>query len=193
MPNPAYIGEWKAKEIPNPVFFSDDALHRLGGVSIGALAVEIWTMSANMLFSNFLVTRDVDAAAAFAAATWSVKNAAQVAANAAAATPAPVTEEGETGALSLESLVDAAEDAWAWVMASPSNTGAAVVAAVIAIAVLSRLISPAPAAAKKAGRAAAAAVEAAPAAAPAVEEKSEESGADKAAGTGVRRRGRRAE
>lgn len=80
IPNPAYIGEWKPRKIQNPSFFTDDALHRLGGQAIGGVGVEVWTMNGGMLFDNFLVARNEDSASSFAQGTWRPKFDAQVAA-----------------------------------------------------------------------------------------------------------------
>lgn len=75
--NPDYIGEWAPRKIPNEAFFVDEnpaRLPRMAGV-----AVEIWTMSANLFFDNFVVANSAKAASAFAQKTWAVKHTAQVA------------------------------------------------------------------------------------------------------------------
>lgn len=43
IPNPAYKGEWKPRKIPNPNYFEDEHPARMD--PIGALAVEVWTMT----------------------------------------------------------------------------------------------------------------------------------------------------
>ena len=57
IPNPEYVGEWAPKQIPNPDYYLDETpLANIG--KIGAAAVEIWTMSAGIVFDNFLATYD---------------------------------------------------------------------------------------------------------------------------------------
>lgn len=85
VPNPAFIGVWAPRKVPNPAFYEDAHLNRLSGARMGALGVEVWTMSGGMLFDDFLITRDPAAAEAIAAKTWAPKHTAQEAAQKAAA------------------------------------------------------------------------------------------------------------
>lgn len=75
--NPAYKGEWAPAKIDNPSFFEDLHLSRLGGATIGAVGVEVWTMNGGIAFNNILIGRDEAAAESFGSSTWSVKHAAQ--------------------------------------------------------------------------------------------------------------------
>jgi calnexin len=70
--NPAYIGEWAPKQIENPNFF-EVANVAAALEPMTAVAVEIWTMSGNMAFDNFLVTNNIEVASDFAEMTSSVK------------------------------------------------------------------------------------------------------------------------
>jgi hypothetical protein len=50
-------GEWAPAQIPNPDYYVDETpLKSIG--KVGAVALEIWTMSAGMVFDNFLITTD---------------------------------------------------------------------------------------------------------------------------------------
>ena len=70
--NPAYKGEWKPKQIPNPKFFEDKApLKSIG--NIGAVGVEIWTMSGGLVFDNILIDREFENVKAFSADAFEVK------------------------------------------------------------------------------------------------------------------------
>ena len=62
--NPAYKGEWKPKQIPNPKYYDDKTpLANIG--KIGAVGVEIWTMSSGLVIDNIAVDADIDAVKAF--------------------------------------------------------------------------------------------------------------------------------
>ena len=76
--NPAYTGPWTPRRIPNPAHFTDHALGMLHGASVGALAVEVWTMQGGLSFTNFLVSHSLEDAEALAAA-WAPRYAEQVA------------------------------------------------------------------------------------------------------------------
>lgn len=55
--NPEYKGPWKATQIPNPEYYDDKApLENIG--LVGAVAVEIWTMSHGLTFDNIMITTD---------------------------------------------------------------------------------------------------------------------------------------
>ncbi|POM79727.1 Calnexin, partial [Phytophthora palmivora] len=75
IPNPAYKGEWKPRKIPNPNYFEDEHPARLD--PIGALAVEVWTMTDGITFDNFWLGNDLKKAQEFADLTWVPKHAAE--------------------------------------------------------------------------------------------------------------------
>jgi len=67
--NPAYKGVWAPRKIPNPKFFEDKTpLASIG--KIGAVALEIWTMSAGLLIDNILIAKDDKTADDFAEKSW---------------------------------------------------------------------------------------------------------------------------
>ncbi|CAH0515795.1 unnamed protein product [Peronospora belbahrii] len=76
IPNPAYKGEWKPRKILNPNYFEDKHPARMD--PIGALAVEVWTMTEGIMFDNFWLGNDLEQARKFAELTWAVKHAAEV-------------------------------------------------------------------------------------------------------------------
>jgi calnexin len=72
--NPAYKGVWAPQKITNPGFFeADHPTAKAPLAPIGAVAVEVWTMSKGFHFDNIVVANDVAAAQAFADATFGVK------------------------------------------------------------------------------------------------------------------------
>jgi calnexin len=66
--NPAYKGEWAPRKIANPSYFEDKHPARMP--SIGAVAIEVWTMSGGINFDNFWIGHDAKAASRFAELTW---------------------------------------------------------------------------------------------------------------------------
>ncbi|RLN87501.1 hypothetical protein BBJ28_00004794 [Nothophytophthora sp. Chile5] len=76
IPNPAYKGEWKPRKIPNPNYFEDEHPARMD--PIGALAVEVWTMTEGITFDNFWLGNDLKKAQEFAELTWAPKHAAEL-------------------------------------------------------------------------------------------------------------------
>jgi calnexin len=69
--NPNYRGKWRARRIPNPDFFEDKNPFAMS--SIGAVGIELWSMSDNILFDNILITDDVAVAEEWAADTFDLK------------------------------------------------------------------------------------------------------------------------
>lgn len=101
--NPSYQGIWEPRKIANPEFFEDTnpfkSLH-----SFEAVGLELWSMTDNVLFDNFIITDDVSVADKFAQDSWKVKWSAEVEAAdakqkaeaaAAAQPPAPSADEEE--------------------------------------------------------------------------------------------------
>lgn len=74
--NPLYQGIWKPRKIPNPDFFEDnDPFSTMS--PIGAIALELWTMSKDIHFDNFIVTSELTAASMVADSGWRRKMAAE--------------------------------------------------------------------------------------------------------------------
>ncbi|KAL8617206.1 hypothetical protein ACOMHN_014376 [Nucella lapillus] len=70
--NPNYKGVWNARMMDNPDYFDDDNPYMM--IPIGALGLELWSMSDDILFDNFLITDDLEVAGEFAAASWEIKS-----------------------------------------------------------------------------------------------------------------------
>ncbi|CAG7830867.1 unnamed protein product [Allacma fusca] len=54
--NPNYKGKWSPRKIPNPGFFEDKEPFKM--TPIGAVGIEIWSMTEGILFDNFIITDD---------------------------------------------------------------------------------------------------------------------------------------
>jgi len=77
--NPGYQGKWKPRNIPNPDFFEDPNPFKM--TPIGGIGLELWTMSDNLYFDNFLITDNLGLADTFARETFDLKQAADASAN----------------------------------------------------------------------------------------------------------------
>jgi len=70
--NPAYKGIWKPQKIKNPDYFEEpNPIERL--TPIGAIGLELWTMSENVVFDNFILAEDLESVDKFTAETWDLK------------------------------------------------------------------------------------------------------------------------
>jgi calnexin len=69
--NPNYKGKWKPRRIPNPDFFEDKNPFQM--TAIAAIGLELWSMSNNIYFDNFLVTSDRAVATQVANDGWKKK------------------------------------------------------------------------------------------------------------------------
>ncbi|XP_077429542.1 calnexin isoform X2 [Vanacampus margaritifer] len=76
--NPNYQGVWKARKIANPDFFED--LHPFQMSTFSAVGLELWSMTSDIFFDNFLVTDDRNVAERWASDGWGLKKAAEGAA-----------------------------------------------------------------------------------------------------------------
>lgn len=54
--NPNYKGKWSPRKVPNPDYFEDKEPFKM--TSIGAVGLELWSMTDNVLFDNFIITDD---------------------------------------------------------------------------------------------------------------------------------------
>jgi len=70
--NPNYKGKWRPRMIENPAFFEDNNPYKM--TPIGAVGLELWSMSDNILFDNFIICDDKMVADAFAADSWELKH-----------------------------------------------------------------------------------------------------------------------
>lgn len=95
--NPNYKGKWTAKKIPNPDYFEDKTPYKM--TTIGAVGLELWSMSNDIAFDNFIITDDRSVADQWAADSWSVK----------------YTQERASGASIIQSVLDVTnEKPWLW-------------------------------------------------------------------------------
>ncbi len=69
--NPEYKGKWKPRVIPNPDYFHDPEPFKM--TAIGAVGIELWSMSSEIYFDNMLITDRKDLADKWAAETFDLK------------------------------------------------------------------------------------------------------------------------
>jgi calnexin len=69
--NPNYKGKWKPRRIANPDYFHDPEPFKM--TSIGAVGIELWSMSNDIYFDNLLITSDMAVADSWAQDTYSLK------------------------------------------------------------------------------------------------------------------------
>ncbi|CAK8674977.1 unnamed protein product [Clavelina lepadiformis] len=97
--NPNYKGIWKPRMIPNPNYFEDLEPYKM--TPIGAVGLELWSMSDGILFDNILITDDLSVAADYATKTWNLKK--------------MIRAESEPGLVA--GLLKAAEEKpWLWIV-----------------------------------------------------------------------------
>jgi len=101
--NPLYKGIWKPRKIENPDYFEEvNPFERV--TPIDAIGLELWTMSENVAFDNFILADDVSVVDRWTEETWVIKTA----------------KEGATapsGPTVLHQLFDAAnERPWLWLV-----------------------------------------------------------------------------
>jgi len=73
--NPNYKGEWKPQRITNPDWFEDLEPYRM--TSIDSLGLELWSMTDEILFDNFMITDDKEVHASWVEQTWERKTLAE--------------------------------------------------------------------------------------------------------------------
>lgn len=98
--NPDYKGKWSAKMIPNPEFFEDNQPYKMSPIS--ALGLELWSMSEEIFFDNFIISDDKSVADQWAYDTWRLKR---------------VQELSGLGRSVVDAVLDATnERPWLWVV-----------------------------------------------------------------------------
>ncbi|EJU02798.1 calnexin [Dacryopinax primogenitus] len=90
--NPAYKGLWAPRKIDNPDYFEDLQPSDLN--KIGAVGIELWTMTEDILFDNIYVGHSVADAKELAAETFDVKHGIEEAAKAKAKAEETAAAEG---------------------------------------------------------------------------------------------------
>ncbi|XP_053399317.1 calnexin-like isoform X2 [Mercenaria mercenaria] len=73
--NPEYKGEWKPQKIANPDYFEDLKPYKM--TPIESLGLELWSMTDEIVFDNFLVTDDREEHTRWVEQTWERKSAAE--------------------------------------------------------------------------------------------------------------------
>ncbi|KAG6925318.1 calmegin [Chelydra serpentina] len=97
--NPNYQGIWSPQKIPNPDYFED--LHPFEMTAVSAVGLELWSMTPDIYFDNFIICSEKEVADRWAADGWGLKKL--------------VASANEPGMFSQ--LVTAAEDRpWLWVL-----------------------------------------------------------------------------
>ncbi|XP_078087918.1 calnexin [Mustelus asterias] len=97
--NPNYQGVWKPRKISNPDYFED--LHPFKMTPIGAIGLELWSMTSDIFFDNFIVCSDKAVVEQWTSDGWGLKRTAEGAA-----------ESGVVG-----QLMSAAEERpWLWIV-----------------------------------------------------------------------------
>jgi len=69
--NPNYKGQWTSKLIDNPNYFEADPYKQLQ--PIGAVGIELWTMSSGIVFDNIIITDSEEIAEEFRKGTFDFK------------------------------------------------------------------------------------------------------------------------
>ncbi|KFV64483.1 Calmegin, partial [Dryobates pubescens] len=97
--NPNYQGIWSPRKIPNPDYFED--LHPFKMTTVSAIGLELWSMTSDIYFDNFIICSEKEVADRWAAGGWGLKKL--------------VASANEPGMFSQ--LLTAAEDhPWLWVL-----------------------------------------------------------------------------
>ncbi|XP_015677023.2 calmegin [Protobothrops mucrosquamatus] len=97
--NPNYQGIWSPQKIPNPDYFEDT--HPFQMTTVDAMGLELWSMTSNIYFDNFIICSDKEVADRWAADGWGFKKL--------------IASANEPGMFSQ--LVTAAEERpWLWII-----------------------------------------------------------------------------
>uniref|UniRef100_A0A672Z331 Calmegin n=1 Tax=Sphaeramia orbicularis TaxID=375764 RepID=A0A672Z331_9TELE len=97
--NPNYQGVWKPRKIDNPEFFEDLQPFRM--ISFKALGLELWSMTSDIYFDNFIITSHKEVADRWASDSWGLKKL--------------VASANEPGIFS-QLMIAAEERPWLWVI-----------------------------------------------------------------------------
>ncbi|KAM9432028.1 calmegin isoform 2-T2 [Clarias gariepinus] len=97
--NPNYQGVWRARRIPNPDYFEDLEPFKMS--SFRAVGLELWSMTSDIYFDNFIITEDKEVADRWAADSWGLKKL--------------VASANEPGVFSQLALA-AEERPWLWIV-----------------------------------------------------------------------------
>lgn len=67
----SHKGVWKPRKISNPDYFED--LHPFQMSPFKALGLELWSMTSDIYFDNFIITSQKEVADRWASDTWGLK------------------------------------------------------------------------------------------------------------------------
>jgi len=71
--NSNYQGKWEPRKISNPEYFEEtNPFSKL--TSFSAIGLELWSMTDNIYFDNFIITDDENVASRFATDSWVIRN-----------------------------------------------------------------------------------------------------------------------
>ncbi|XP_072120215.1 calnexin isoform X2 [Mobula birostris] len=97
--NPNYQGIWKPKKIPNPNYFED--LYPFKMTTFSAIGLELWSMTSDIFFDNFIICSDRAVVDQWAYDGWGLKK----------------TAEGTAESGVVGQLMSAAEERpWLWII-----------------------------------------------------------------------------
>ncbi|KAM4834322.1 calmegin [Thomomys bottae] len=97
--NPDYQGIWSPQKIPNPDYFQDD--HPFLLTSFCALGLELWSMTPNIYFDNFIICSEKETADQWAMEGWGVK---------------VIVENANKPGVFQQLIVAATERPWLWLI-----------------------------------------------------------------------------
>ncbi|KAM4053671.1 calmegin isoform 1-T1 [Anomaloglossus baeobatrachus] len=69
--NPNYQGIWKPRKIPNPHYFED--LNPFRMTPFSAVGLELWSMTSDIYFDNFIICTEKEVADRWASDSWGLK------------------------------------------------------------------------------------------------------------------------
>ncbi|XP_061218132.1 calnexin-like [Neopsephotus bourkii] len=69
--NPNYQGVWSPRKIPNPDYFEDS--HPFKMTAVSAIGLELWSMTSDIYFDNFIICSEKEVADRWAADGWGLK------------------------------------------------------------------------------------------------------------------------
>ncbi|XP_075716535.1 calmegin [Rhinoderma darwinii] len=69
--NPDYQGIWKPRKIPNPHYFED--LNPFRMTPFSAIGLELWSMTSDIYFDNFIICTEKEVADRWASDSWGLK------------------------------------------------------------------------------------------------------------------------
>ncbi|KAJ8336104.1 hypothetical protein SKAU_G00394470 [Synaphobranchus kaupii] len=94
-----YQGVWRPRKIANPDYYED--LHPFRMTAFGAVGLELWSMTSDIYFDNFIITQEKEVANRWASDSWGLKKL--------------VASANEPGVISQLTMA-AEERPWLWIV-----------------------------------------------------------------------------